>query len=128
MDCHIQALSTAHPPPLLAPPPALYCSAIVLVLGLRRCPPTPAPPACPTDLSDEEPQSGSDFNPGAADDSGSDVDLEAEEEPQPKKKAAPRKRAAPKKKGEHRSGILPCTAFLCKYSHTERCGRTCKRE
>ncbi|KAL4434643.1 hypothetical protein ABPG77_002766 [Micractinium sp. CCAP 211/92] len=50
------------------------------------------------DLSDEEPQSGSDFNPGAADDSGSDVELEAEEEPQPKKKAAPRKRAAPKKK------------------------------
>ncbi|KAL4447518.1 hypothetical protein ABPG75_004737 [Micractinium tetrahymenae] len=51
------------------------------------------------DLSDEEPQSGSDFEPGAAEDSGPDYDLgEEEEAPQPKKKATPRKRAAPKKK------------------------------
>lgn len=50
-------------------------------------------------MSDEEPQSGSDFEPAAAGGSDSDVDLEEEEAPKPKK-ATPRNRAAPKKKGE----------------------------
>lgn len=98
-----QAWGTAHTP-LVPPPPAA-----TLVAARLACSSSwGSPAACPVrlaDLSDEEPQSGSDFDPGAGEDSGSDFDLEAEEEPQPKKKATPRKRAAPKKKGERWGGV-----------------------